>query len=236
MSHAPIIVVTGTDTEIGKTLVTCALAHRFDRRGLDVRAVKPVESGIDELADEERDGHRLARAARQETPPRALVELTRPLAPPEAADIDGVDLSMDEWCEEIEAIAEAADLVFVEGAGGLLSPLTWQTSARELADALGAPALVVAPDALGVLNHTLMTLEVLEAAGIPLAGVVFSRSREADDSTDKNPRTLRRVAEVDRVTSVPRVDGWASAAEHLDAAVDWIADAVDVPEADGGSR
>ncbi|MFB6351769.1 MAG: dethiobiotin synthase [Bradymonadaceae bacterium] len=235
MSQTPIIIVTGTDTEIGKTLVTCALADRFRRRGIDVRAVKPVESGLDELEPQQTDGARLARAADQQGPERALTELSRPLAPPEAADIDGVELWFDDWCRHIETIADDADLVFVEGAGGLLSPLTWEHTARELAAALGAPALVVAPDALGVLNHTLMTVEVLDGADIPLLGVVFSRARDADASTDKNPHTFRRVSGIDRVTSLPTVDGPETASRHLTEVADWIEASLEVPEP-GGDR
>jgi len=234
MAETPIIVVTGTDTEIGKTLVTCALADRFWRRDVDVRAVKPVESGLDELEEDETDGARLARSARQTAPERALTELSRPLAPPEAADIDGVELGFDQWCEHLRATAEEAELVLIEGAGGLLSPLTWNHTARELAVALKAPALVVAPDELGVLNHTLMTVEVLDAADIPLLGVVFSRARDADASTDKNPRTFRRVSGIDRVTSLPTVEGPGEASRHLTEVAAWIAEALEVPGTGGG--
>lgn len=221
-SPSNIVVVTGTDTEIGKTLVTCAIARRLSRSGLDVRAVKPVESGIDELAPGDRDGVKLAEATGQTEPERALVELGRPLAPPEAAEIDGVDLDMEDWCRRIETIANEADLVLVEGAGGLLSPLTWSATARELAGRLGAPALVVAPDALGVLNHTTMALEVLAGADVPVLGVVFSRSRERDESTDRNPDTLRRFVSIERVAAVPKVEGWREAVDVVEKPANWV--------------
>jgi dethiobiotin synthetase len=217
-----IVVVSGTDTEIGKTIVACGLVRRLSEAGLDVRAIKPVESGIDRLAVDERDGVRLARAARQRAPERALQELTEPLAPPEAAEIDGVGLRKDEWIERIEAEAAEADLVVVEGAGGLLSPLTWEATARSLAVELGAGVLLVAPDALGVLNHTLLSLEALESAGVPLLGVVFSRSLPRDESTDRNPDTLRRFADIDAVSTLPVVDNWAAGSEHLEAPAAWI--------------
>ncbi len=229
MSESNIIVVTGTDTEIGKTLVTCGLVRRFADRGTYVRGVKPVESGIDELDVGERDGVKLAEAARQEHPERALSELTRPLAPPEAADIDGVELSLEDWCRETERIADGAELTFVEGAGGVLSPLTWEHSARELAGALDAPVLLVAPNELGVLNHTLMAVEVLEQAGLPIVGVVFSRAREEDESTDKNPRTFRQFSGRDRVEALDRVDSWREAAEELGEPETWIRAALELP-------
>lgn len=224
-----ILVVSGTDTEIGKTWVGAALARRFSRRGLDVRAIKPVESGTDELDDPERDGVVLAEAAEQESPRRALTELTRPLAPPEAADIDGVELTPETWFEHIESEASAADFVLVEGAGGLLSPLTWEMTARDVAERLGAPVLVVAPNELGVLNHTLMTLEVLDASETEALGVVFSRARDGDESTEKNPRTLRRVAPHRRIATVPKVEGWSDAVDEVGEVVTWIDDVLEIP-------
>jgi dethiobiotin synthetase len=229
MSNSNVIVVTGTDTEVGKTLVTCGLMRRFADRGTDVRGVKPVESGIDELEVEERDGVKLAEAARQDRPTRALTELTRPLAPPEAADIDGVELSFEDWCRQAERISDQAELTFVEGAGGVLSPLTREHSARELADALEAPVLLVAPNELGVLNHTQMAVEVLEQAGIPFVGVVFSRAREGDESTEKNPRTFREFSGRECVAALDRVDGWREASEELDEPETWIRSALELP-------
>ncbi len=218
-----IIVVTGTDTEIGKTVVASGLAANLADRGLDVRAIKPVESGIDELEVPERDGVRLAEAAGQSDPERALVELTRPLAPPEAADIDDVELDMTSWCETIREYADEADVTIVEGAGGVLSPLTWDGTAREMARHLGARTVLVAPDELGVLNHTLMALEVLETAELPVCGVVFSRrDPEFDDSTERNPETLRQFADIERIDVVPPVADDRAAAEALDASADWI--------------
>jgi len=221
-SPSDIVIVTGTNTEIGKTLVACGLVRRLADTGVDVRAVKPVESGIEELEPEERDGVRLARAARQSRPTRALTELGRPLAPPEAADIDGVELSMESWCRDIERIADGAEFVVVEGAGGVLSPLTWEATTREIADALSASVLVVVPNALGVLTHTLTAIEALERAQVPLEGVVFSEPASTDESTRRNPETLRRFAGIQRVTRLPRVSGWREAAKHLEVPAHWL--------------
>ncbi len=229
MPDSNIVVVTGTDTEIGKTLVTCGLVRRFADVGTEVRGVKPVESGIDELAVAERDGVQLAEAARQQEPTRALTELTRPLAPPEAADIDGVELAFEPWCDRIETIAADAELTFVEGAGGVLSPLTWNHTVRELAGAVGAPLLVVVPNELGVLSHSLMAVEVLQAAGLEVLGVVFSRGGEGDESTDKNVRTFRRVSELGRVASLGCVGGWREASGALEAPAGWIAERFGLP-------
>lgn len=222
--EVPRVVVTGTGTEIGKTVVASGVARALSDAGYDVRAVKPVESGISEMEPEEEDGARLARAARQEAPSEAFVRLSAALAPPVAADLEGVELDLDDLVRRIEESAEEAEVVLVEAAGGVLSPLTWHASGRDLARALDARALLVAPDRLGVLTHTLTALESLERGGVPVLGVVFSAPDEADAdaSTGRNVEALLRYASVDRVLRLPRVSSVDEAASALAGVVEWI--------------
>ena len=215
------VVVTGTGTEIGKTVVACGLARALSDRGIDVRAVKPVESGTAETERGREDGVLLARAARQEEPSEALVRLRAPLAPPVAADREGLRLSMERWVEQIDGISAGAELTLVEGAGGVLSPLTWDATARELAAALDAPALVVAPDRLGCLTHTLTALESLRAGGVEPLGVVYSAPPEGDASTGGNPETLARFSGLGRVARLGRVADIREAAGELGEVADW---------------
>lgn len=207
--------VTGTDTEIGKTLVAAGLARALADRGVEVRAVKPVESGTRLSERDREDGVLLARAARQEAPAEALVRLEDPVAPPVAADREGVELAMDGWCREVERIAAGAGLTLVEGAGGVLSPLTWRETSRDLAVKLDAPVLLVAPDRLGTLTHTLAALEALRSRGLEVLGVIYSAPPEPDDSTGGNADTLRRFAGDVRVGRLPRVTGFEEAADRL---------------------
>lgn len=216
------IVVTGTGTEIGKTVTAAGLARALADRGIRVRALKPVESGVDELDRDEEDGVRLARAARQDGPSEARVRLGAPLAPPEAARREGIELEMDAWCAWIEDVAADAEVTIVEGAGGVLSPLTWEETTRDLARRIGAPALLVAPDRLGVLTHTLTALEALASAGVAVAGVVYSAPAEPDASTGGNAATLRRFSDVERVIELPRVDGVEEAALALGDVAHWV--------------
>lgn len=216
------VVVTGTDTEIGKTVVACGLARALSDRGVRVRAVKPVESGTEETDREREDGVLLARAARQQSPAEALVRLRAPLAPPVAAEREGVTLSMDDWVAEIGEIGAGADVTVVEGAGGVLSPLTWTETTRDLAERLDAPALLVAPDRLGSLTHTLTALEALRARDVEVLGAVYSAPAGGDASTGGNPETLRRFADGLRVARLGRVDGPDGAAAGLGAVADWV--------------
>jgi dethiobiotin synthetase len=217
-----IIIITGTDTEIGKTMVTAGLARALSDASVHVVAIKPIESGTALEPTSIEDGAILARAARQTAPTQALVRLREPLAPPVAADIDGVRLDMDSWCATIREHAARADIVLVEGAGGLLSPLTWTETARELAQKLDASALVVAPDKLGSLNHTLLVLEALEHAHIPVIGVVFSAPAEPDTSTGRNAQTLRNFRASEPVAELGRVNDWIEAAEQLCGVCTWL--------------
>lgn len=221
-SSARVIVVSGTDTEIGKTLVGCATAHLLGARGFHVCAVKPVESGTQAAVQPDEDGRLLAISAGQAAPTEALTRLRAPLAPPVAADLEGVTLDMERWCEQIAKLREEADLVLVEGAGGLRSPLTWSADTKELARRLGASVLVVAADRLGTLNHTLLVLESLRAAKLPLVGVVYSTPERSDMSTGRNAEALRRHAGIQRVVELPRVGGWREAAGHLEEVADWV--------------
>jgi dethiobiotin synthetase len=224
MSNPKIVVVSGTDTEIGKTLVACGVARALVDRGLQVRAVKPVESGTQPDPAPTEDGRLLAVAAGQSHPPHAFVRLREPLAPPVAAEIDNVELVMEDWCERIREIANEADVdvLLVEGAGGLLSPLTWSENARDLAARLGASVLLVAVDQLGTLNHSLLAVEALEGHDLQLEGIVFSEPGYADSSTGRNAETLRRYSGIDHVTTLPRVVNWMDAADHLRDVANWI--------------
>ena len=209
------LLVTGTDTGVGKTVVATALAAMLTRAGRRVLAVKPVESGCaaDEAAPEE-DGPRLAASTGQRAPRAALVRLRAPLAPPLAAEREGGTLRPEEWEAELRRLAAGHELVVVEGAGGLLSPLAWGYDARRLALALGAAALVVGVDRLGTMSHCSLVLEALANARIPVLGVVLSAPSLADESTGSNAAALTRCG-LEHVVTLPRLDEPDHAEHHL---------------------
>ena len=178
--------VTGTDTGIGKTVVSCALAARARGLGLRVAAMKPIESGVVErpvsasgLAS---DADRL-RAACASALPLSVVRpyvLEEPLAPMiaakranEAIDFDVLDTAL--------ALVEAdADVVLVEGAGGLLVPITSRVSYLDLFARWRTPLLLVAGNKLGVLNHVLLTLRAADAAGVAVRAIVLTALSDRD--------------------------------------------------------
>ena len=187
------VVVVGTDTGVGKTYVAAGLARLLVASGLRVVAIKPFESGCRPGMEELEDGHLLARATGQPSPTRALCRLVAPLAPPLAADREGRTLDFETAVAEVRRQSEGADLVLVEGAGGALSPLTWDHHNLDLVQALQARVVLVARDGLGTLNHTLLTLDAMARRAIEPTAIVLSGNQNSDESTGSNGASLARL-------------------------------------------
>lgn len=199
------VLVTGTDAGVGKTWIACALARTLRQAGREVLGVKAVETGCGEEATATEDGVRLAVATGQREPARALRRFRAPVAPAVAAELEGGIVDLDELAAEIESLSEHADLILLEGAGGLLVPFGWDWNILDLAQAFEATALVVASDQLGTINHTLLTLSALDLAGVRVAGVVLNTPAHPDATTGSNATALARLSGIDRIQAVPRL-------------------------------
>jgi len=168
-------IVTGTDTGVGKTIVTAALAARAVARGLRVAVLKPGQTGTAAFAPgETADVDTVRRLAGPEVTCVTLAEYPDPLAPLTAARVSGLpELYLADALEAAEKLDADHDLVLIEGAGGLLVQMGhggWTIA--DLAVALRAPVVVVARAGLGTLNHTTLTLEACAARGIVASVVV----------------------------------------------------------------
>ena len=165
-----VLVVTGTDTGVGKTVTTAALACHARLAGIDVAVCKPVQTGSAGGDDDLADIGRLSGAAQL----HSLARLPEPLAPVAAAQRAGVSLpSGDELSSAVTAADRPGQLTLVEGAGGLLVEIgAGRATLRDLAADLGAPVLVVVRPGLGTLNHTALTLEALASHNVWCAGLV----------------------------------------------------------------
>lgn len=221
-SHPPITLIVGTDTGVGKTWVTCAVARALADLGQRVIAVKPIETGLTEAPSPEEDGVRLAAATGQEGPLRALIRLPGLVAPAIAADQAGVELDYEDLVARLRSLLTPESLLLVEGSGGLLSPLTWSDNHLDLAHSLGARVLLVAADRLGTINHTLMALRVLAAERVPVLGVVLNQPGAPDDSTRYNAGALVRLADHVPVVTVPNLSGQAQSAEAVKEIAGWL--------------
>jgi dethiobiotin synthetase len=166
-----VLVVTGTGTGVGKTVVTAALACHARQAGIDVAVCKPVQTGTDLGDDDLAEVGRLSGVTE-------LVGLARyplPMAPAAAAERAGAALPTGERVLRlVRDLDRPGRLTLVEGAGGLLVEVADAgVTLRDLAVGLGAPALVVVSAELGTLNHTALTLEALAAHGVSCAGLVI---------------------------------------------------------------
>ncbi len=192
-----LVIVTGTDTGVGKTWVTCAVARALSERGIDVLALKLAESGTAESVQQDEDGVLLANATGQDCPTAALRRYRAPLTPADAARLEGLEVDMPAIEREMLRHATPHRLTLVEGAGGLLAPLATDRTLLDVAATHGARMLVVAADRLGMLNHTLLTLTALDGAGVSCAGVIVNTvdgiNTTADRSVGRNAAMLREV-------------------------------------------
>ena len=222
MSSARVLVMTGTDTEVGKTLVTRAVAAGLAARGRSVVAIKPVESGCNDT--EQEDGRRLATATGQSAPTEALVRLTTPVAPPIAADAEGVALDASAWLATIREHRGGNDVVLVEGAGGLLSPLTWDATILDMACDLEAEMIVVVANRLGCINHAAMTVSCIRSRGLVVRAMVLSDVTEdgGDASRTGNAAALHRAIPDVPLFELPHVTDLEGARGLLAGLVAWI--------------
>ena len=203
-----ILFVTGTDTGVGKTLVTAAIAAVLAARGTRIGVAKPAETGCrfrrSVLYPE--DAATLAAAAGSPEPLDLVCpyRFAEPLAPALAAERAGVTIDLDALVTALRRRAGTLDLLLVEGAGGLLVPLTRSATYADLASALASPALLVVGSRLGAINHALLTLAALEARALPARGYVLNRlTADADLATETNAPLLRALTPVPCLGELP---------------------------------
>ncbi|MFF6777340.1 dethiobiotin synthase [Streptomyces sp. NPDC012637] len=222
-----VIVITGTGTEIGKTVVTAALAALASAGGRSVAVLKPAQTGV--APGETGDADEVVRLAGEAVTGAELARYPEPLAPDTAARRAGLaPVRPEEVAEAARKLAEEHDLVLVEGAGGLL--VRFDEEGGTLADAarlLGAPVLVVVPAGLGTLNSTTLTAEALRARGIEQLGVVVGSWPDAPDLAARcNLMDLPKAAGAPLLGAVPAGAGTLAPEAFRAAAPGWLAPAL----------
>ena len=205
----PTLFITGTDTDVGKTIVAGAIADWFRRRGARVGALKPVASGCvqrrEGLVSE--DAEFLAHCgdvayALDVICPNRYAE---PLSPNVAAERAAVPVDWDAVQRSIDLMTRDCDVLIVEGAGGIMVPVDGQHFMLDLARWLNAPAVVVARPGLGTINHSVLTVIALRSAGVPVAGVVINRYPvdRAGTAEETNLRQIERWTKAPLLAVVP---------------------------------
>jgi dethiobiotin synthetase len=194
--------ITGTDTGVGKTFVGTMLLRAARDRGLATAALKPAETGCrlgpdGELVPE--DGLRLRAAAGMTDVPIDRVVPHRyatPVAPGVAARLENRPFSLERTLAVARAAADA-DLLVIEGAGGLLVPFTDELLAADVAAAIGAPLLIVARAALGTINHTLLTLFEARRRQLTVAAIIMNPlPSDGDPSVPHNASEIERLGRI----------------------------------------
>jgi dethiobiotin synthetase len=217
--------VTGTDTGVGKTLITAALLRRLRESGVKVAGMKPVAAGA--VAGPEGRANEDALLLQAESSVRHPYALVNPwlfeaaVAPHIAASESGVVIDTDRIVQAYETLRASADVVLAEGAGGFLVPLDAQRSFAELPGLLGMEVLLVVGLRLGCLNHALLTVEAIAARGYRLAGWIGNGIDPAFARRDANIATLTEMIAAPCLGIVPWLadPGVAEAAAALAGAV-----------------
>lgn len=211
--------ITGTDTGVGKTYVACRLAAALRSAGADVGVMKPAESGCAFRRGTliPTDAAALLRASGAGDP----LELVNPyrfreaLAPGVAVERTGRSLSIARIISTFRRLAEQHDLMIVEGAGGILVPLSGRQTYLDLAEQLALPTLIVARPGLGTINHTLLTIMALRSRDLPVAGIVIN------DRAGGRQGIAERTspAMIERLSGVPVLGRVRKGQQDLDALV-----------------
>ena len=216
---SPAYFLTGTDTEIGKTFVTCALLHRARLDGLRAAGLKPVAAGTDAAGLNE-DVENI-RAASSVALPTALINpycFAPAIAPHIAAAEAGVDIDFAIIKAACTSARQQADWIVVEGVGGFCVPLGDRQGSDDLAVDLGLPVIMVVGMRLGCISHALLTAESIAARGLHLAGWVANRIDPAMSRFDENLASLQARLSAPLLGVVPHSPegGPAGAAEFLE--------------------
>ena len=219
------VFVTGTGTEVGKTVVAAVLARTQAAAGRRVAVFKPAVTGLEDPGETDHELLRRAAGSSQSDAEIAPYRYQPPVSPHLGAELAGERIDPERLRSIARSAAASADFVVCEGVGGLLVPLACRVSrgmpdkldpaylVRDLAAELGYPLAVVSSPGLGTINHTLLTLEAARSAGLEVAMVVLTPWPEAPSEIERSNReTIAALGEV-RVETLPPLDlsdptGW----------------------------
>jgi dethiobiotin synthetase len=174
--------ITGTDTNVGKTVVTACLLALYREQGIDAGVMKPIETGVDQECSSEAnsDAKFLLTISGNGDPLEEIcpIRLKPTAAPLQAARITGQTLDINLILENFHRLQAKHDQMLVEGIGGLLVPLTANYSVSDLIRDINLPLIIVSRVSLGTLNHTLLTVKAAQETGVEIAGIILNHSED----------------------------------------------------------
>ncbi|QGM93737.1 dethiobiotin synthase [Methylocystis rosea] len=199
--------VTSSGTGIGKTYLTAALTRYFRDNGRKVEAYKPVISGFDSAVPEESDtGILLSAMGRPVTADEidriSPWRFTAPLSPHIAARIEGRQIEFEALVQYSRSKATSADVVLIEGVGGIMAPLDDQHTVIDWMAQIGVPALLVVGSYLGAISHTLSALKALDVYGVEISAVIVDESPDSSVPFDDAVASIRQFAPRSKVLAL----------------------------------
>jgi len=198
--------VTGTGTEVGKTVVAAVIARTLAGEGKRVAVFKPVVTGLDDEGETDHALLRRAAGSRQGDGEIAPYRYGPPMSPQLAAELAGERIEPERLLSAARAAAAGADALVCEGVGGLLVPLAPEYLVRDFAVELGLPLVVAAAPGLGTINHTLLTIEAARSAGLDVTKVVLTPWPQRPAAIERSNReTIAALGEV-KVETLPQLD------------------------------
>ena len=203
------IFITGTDTEIGKTVVAGGLAAALKTAGVNVGVMKPIASGGIEHEGRivSEDAIFLKHAARVDDALDLInpICLRQPLAPSVAAEIERVSIDLRQIDEAFAQLCQRHEFMVVEGIGGIAVPICEEMLVANLAQRFQLPLLVVARPNLGTINHTVLTVEFARSYSLEICGIVLNASQEGSKgiAEQTNPKELTRLTQLPILGAVP---------------------------------
>jgi dethiobiotin synthetase len=215
------IFITGTDTDVGKTVVAGALAMGLKKIGFSVGVMKPVETGCKKV------GKRLipsdAIFLKKASGSRDSLDLINPyrfeksLAPSVASELEGGRIDISRILKTFDIIKKRHNIVIIEGAGGILVPVYKDYLFLDLIRDLGLPVLIVARPWLGTINHTLLTIRCAQEYGIPVIGFIlnYTKDLKPDPSEKTNPLVIKRLSNVPLIGIFPFIRNLKNNPERL---------------------
>jgi len=199
------IFITATDTGVGKTTISAALAKILKDKGYSVGYYKPVETGCRQNCS---DGEILSKITGQPFDEITLYRFSQPVAPLIAQRIEGKDINLNNIYTHLDKLRSKYDYLIVEGAGGIKVPITEQYGQiytyTDFIYETGLPVLIVSRAGLGTINHTALTVDVLNFINADIRGIILNGYTGEDISEDTNPEVITQMTGVDILTLCSR--------------------------------
>jgi len=220
--------ITGTDTGVGKTIVAASLVASLRHSGFDMGVMKPIETGFSLRSSDAVFLKKIA-AVKDSLDSICPYRLKHPLSPFTAAKMENVSIGFERIARAYEELLQNHRALLVEGAGGLLVPITREKMMADLALYLKLPVLIVSRTGLGTINHTLLSVEAARKRGVEVAGVIFNHLGPRRGLAEKtNPSVIRHFLDVPILGEIPYAPFLKRKERIEERIIEWVESRVDM--------